>query len=83
MRDFCPCLRPDIGRGYFQEHIASRQAIASKRSKNHPVKLKVQAQIMEEQVRVSGKDRDELQAVIALLKAADFPLPLQFTNYRS
>lgn len=46
-------------------------------------KLKVQAQIMEEQVRVSGKDRDELQAVIALLKAADFPLPLQFTNYRS
>jgi hypothetical protein len=46
-------------------------------------KLKVQAQIMEEQVRVSGKDRDELQAVIALVKAADFPLPLQFTNYRS
>ncbi|HTR81473.1 MAG TPA: YajQ family cyclic di-GMP-binding protein [Bacteroidota bacterium] len=46
-------------------------------------KLKVQAQIMEEQVRVSGKDRDELQAVIAALKAADFPLPLQFTNYRS
>jgi len=46
-------------------------------------KRKVQAQIMEEQVRVSGKDRDELQAVIALLKATDFPLPLQFTNYRS
>ena len=46
-------------------------------------KLKVQAQIMEEQVRVSGKDRDELQAVIAKLKALDFPLPLQFTNYRS
>lgn len=46
-------------------------------------KLKVQAQIMEEQVRVSGKDRDELQAVIAKLKAFDFPLPLQFTNYRS
>src|SRR5208283_2170660 len=39
-------------------------------------KLKVQAQIMEEQVRVSGKDRDELQAVIAKLKALDFPLPL-------
>ena len=46
-------------------------------------KLKVQAQIMEEQVRISGKDRDELQAVIANLKAIDFPLPLQFTNYRS
>ncbi|MGA7161308.1 MAG: YajQ family cyclic di-GMP-binding protein [Bacteroidota bacterium] len=46
-------------------------------------KLKVQAQIMEEQIRVSGKDRDDLQAVIAKLKALDFPLPLQFTNYRS
>ena len=46
-------------------------------------KLKVQAQIMEEQVRVSGKDRDELQAVIAKLKVLDFPLPLQFINYRS
>jgi uncharacterized protein YajQ (UPF0234 family) len=46
-------------------------------------KLKVQAQIMEEQVRVSGKDRDELQTVIAKLKALDFPLPLQFINYRS
>ena len=46
-------------------------------------KLKVQAQIMEEQIRVSGKDRDELQAVIALLKGTEFPLPLQFTNYRS
>jgi len=46
-------------------------------------KLRVQAQIMEEQIRVSGKDRDELQAVIAKLKALDFPLPLQFTNYRS
>jgi len=46
-------------------------------------KFRVQAQIMEEQVRVSGKDRDELQAVIAKLKALDFALPLQFTNYRS
>ncbi len=46
-------------------------------------KLKVQAQIMEEQIRVASKDRDELQAVIAKLKALDFPLPLQFTNYRS
>jgi len=38
---------------------------------------------MEEQIRVASKDRDELQAVIAKLKALDFPLPLQFTNYRS
>jgi len=45
-------------------------------------KLRVQAQIMDDQVRVTGKDKDDLQAVIAKLRAEDFPLPLQFTNYR-
>jgi uncharacterized protein YajQ (UPF0234 family) len=46
-------------------------------------KLKVQAQIMEDQVRVTGKDRDDLQSVIAVVKAADLPIPVQFVNYRS
>lgn len=46
------------------------------------LKLKVQAQIMEDQVRVSGKSRDDLQAVIAFLKQNDYSLELQFTNYR-
>jgi cyclic-di-GMP-binding protein len=46
-------------------------------------KLKVQASIQEKQVRVSGKNRDDLQAVIALLKAKDLGIALQFTNYRS
>ena len=45
-------------------------------------KLKVQAQIQGEQVRVSGKKRDDLQATIALLKKADFGLPLQYINFR-
>ncbi len=45
-------------------------------------KLKVQSQIQEEQVRVSGKNRDDLQEVIALVKGKDFGLPLQFGNYR-
>ncbi|MGB5198608.1 MAG: YajQ family cyclic di-GMP-binding protein [Sedimenticolaceae bacterium] len=45
-------------------------------------KIKVQAQIQGEQVRVSGKKRDDLQAVIALLKSVDFGLPLQFINFR-
>ena len=45
-------------------------------------KIKVQAQIMENQVRVSGKDKDDLQAAIALLKSKDFGIELQFTNYR-
>jgi uncharacterized protein YajQ (UPF0234 family) len=42
----------------------------------------VQAQIQGDQLRVTGKKKDDLQAVIALLKQADLDLPLQFTNYR-
>jgi uncharacterized protein YajQ (UPF0234 family) len=42
----------------------------------------VQAQIQGDQLRVSGKKRDDLQSVIALLKQADFGVALQFTNYR-
>jgi uncharacterized protein YajQ (UPF0234 family) len=45
-------------------------------------KIKVQASIQGEQVRVSGKKRDDLQAVIAMLKESDIGLPLQFTNFR-
>lgn len=45
-------------------------------------KIKVQAQIMDNQVRVSGKDKDDLQAAIVLLKGKDFGVDLQFTNYR-
>jgi uncharacterized protein YajQ (UPF0234 family) len=46
-------------------------------------KLKVQAAIQGEVVRVSGKDRDTLQQAMAVLRGADFGLDLQFTNYRS
>ena len=46
-------------------------------------KLKVQASIQGDVVRVSGKDRDTLQQVIALLKAKDFGIDMQFTNYRT
>lgn len=45
-------------------------------------KLKVQAQIQGEQVRVQSKVKDELQSTIALLKSKDFGIDLQFTNYR-
>jgi uncharacterized protein YajQ (UPF0234 family) len=45
-------------------------------------KFKVQAAIQGEQVRVTGKKRDELQAVMAFLKGADIDLPLQFNNFR-
>ena len=46
-------------------------------------KLKVQAAIQGDTVRVSGKNRDDLQTVIAALKALDLDVPLTFTNYRS
>jgi len=46
------------------------------------LKLKVSAQYQDEQIRVSGKSRDDLQKVIASLKALEFELPLQFVNYR-
>ncbi len=45
-------------------------------------KLKVQAQIQGDQVRVSGKKRDDLQSVMALLREAAIDMPLQFTNFR-
>jgi uncharacterized protein YajQ (UPF0234 family) len=46
-------------------------------------KLRVQASIQGDFVRISGKDRDTLQQVIALIKQADFGIDMQFTNYRS
>jgi len=45
-------------------------------------KLKVQAQIQADQVRVTGKKRDDLQQVMALLREGDFGSPLQFNNFR-
>jgi len=45
-------------------------------------KIKVQASIQEQQVRVSGKNRDDLQAVIAMCRAAALPIDLQFINFR-
>jgi uncharacterized protein YajQ (UPF0234 family) len=45
-------------------------------------KLKVQSQYQDEQVRISGKNKDDLQKVQQLLRELDYELPLQFTNYR-
>jgi cyclic-di-GMP-binding protein len=46
-------------------------------------KVKAQASIQGESVRISGKDRDTLQEVIAMLKKHDFGIDMQFTNYRT
>jgi uncharacterized protein YajQ (UPF0234 family) len=45
----------------------------------HP---KAKAQVQGDAVRVTSKSKDELQSIIATLKAKDYPVPLQFTNYR-
>lgn len=45
-------------------------------------KIKVQMQIMDDQIRISGKKRDDLQGVIAFIKEQDYDIDLQFINYR-
>jgi cyclic-di-GMP-binding protein len=67
--------------------VTLRSGIPKEQSKtilNHikSLKLKVTAQYQDEQVRVSGKNKDDLQKVIASLRSMEFELPLQFVNYR-
>jgi uncharacterized protein YajQ (UPF0234 family) len=68
--------------------VEINQGIADDKAKAIAKKIKaegpkgIQAAIQGDQLRVSGKKKDDLQAVIALLKDADFDIPLQFTNYR-
>ena len=45
-------------------------------------KIKVKSQIQEDQLRITGKNRDDLQQVIALVRELDLPVDVQFTNYR-
>jgi uncharacterized protein YajQ (UPF0234 family) len=68
--------------GSFVQGIASDKAkVITKKIRDAGLKG-VNAQIQGDQLRVSGKKRDDLQAVIALLKDADLDIALQFTNYR-
>ena len=71
-----------------RQKITLQQGIPSDKAKEivrvvKDSKLKVQAAIQADVVRVSGKDRDSLQSVIALLRGKDFGLDLEFTNYRT
>lgn len=70
-----------------EQNIVLQEGISSEIAKKiikiiKDAKLKVQAAIQGEQVRVTGKKRDDLQEVIALLKQTDVELPLQFNNFR-
>lgn len=74
--------------GSVRQEISLQQGIPSEKAKEivktiKDSKLKVQASIQADVVRVSGKDRDTLQQVIALLRGKDFGIDMQFTNYRS
>jgi uncharacterized protein YajQ (UPF0234 family) len=74
--------------GALRQQIALQQGIPQEKAKEivrliKDAKLKVQAAIQADQVRVSGKSRDDLQTVIAMLRDKDLGIALQFTNYRS
>ncbi len=73
--------------GHARQLIKIKQGLAPEVAKQvtgaiREGKFKVTTQIQDQQVRVSGRNRDDLQAVIAMLRAQDFPAALQFTNYR-
>ncbi len=70
-----------------RQSIMLQQGISSEKAKEivkaiKETRLKVQAQIQGDQLRVSGKNRDDLQSVIKLLRDSDFGIDMQFVNYR-
>lgn len=84
------CLKaeaPEITGSRAKQVVTLRQGIEAELARKlvkriKDTRLKVQAQIQGEKIRVSGKKRDDLQKVIAGLKAAEVDIPLQFNNFR-
>ena len=78
----------DAAKGTVRQLITLKAGISSDNAKAINKKIKelnlkgIQSQTQGEQVRVTGKKRDDLQGVIAALKEADFGIPLQFQNFR-
>jgi len=73
--------------GMVRQMITVQQGISKEKGKDiiaiiKEAKLKVQAQIQEDQVRVTGKNRDDLQSTIQLLKGKDLDIEMQFVNFR-
>ncbi len=79
---------PDVSPlGHARQVIKIKQGIETEVAKQitgciRDGKFKVTTQIQDRQVRVTGKSRDELQAVMAAVRAKDFPVALQFQNFR-
>ena len=77
----------EIGGGRYKAVFTLNEGISQDAAKElvkdiKAIKLKVQVQIQGDQVRVSGKKRDDLQEVIVEVRGLDFRLPLQFINFR-
>jgi uncharacterized protein YajQ (UPF0234 family) len=80
-------IQPAAGQSVRQE-ISLQQGISTEKAREivkviKESKKKVQASIQGDLVRVSGRDRDVLQEIIAVLRGHDFGIDMQFTNYRS
>jgi len=80
-------LEPALS-GTVRQRLTLQQGIPVEKAKEvvkaiKDAKLKVQASIQSDQVRVTGKSRDDLQTVIQLLKGKDFGIELQFENFRN
>jgi cyclic-di-GMP-binding protein len=78
---------PEISHRQARQEVQVQQGISTEIAKKivkfiKDRKLKVQASIQADQVRVVGKKRDDLQEVIAMLRKENFGLPLQFENFR-
>ncbi len=79
-------IQPAAGKGY-KQLVKLKQGVEKDKAKEivktiKDSKMKLQASIQGDLVRVTGKKRDDLQAAIPLLKGADLGLPLQFENFR-
>lgn len=77
----------DAGGALRRQRIALQQGVPTETAKEivkriKQTKLKVQSQIQDDQVRVTGKKRDDLQSIVALVREADLGLDFQFVNFR-
>lgn len=78
---------PDVNLATAKQVVTLREGIDSELAKKiqrliKDSKIKVQAALQDKQVRVTGKSRDDLQEVIAMVRNAKLEMPLQFTNFR-
>jgi len=87
LRSLDPQTPESASRGSYRQLVKLKQGISKEKAKEviqflKEGKFKVQAAIQGEQLRVTGKKKDELQEVIQAVRAKDFEVDLQFTNFR-